>query len=235
MRINARRISGLAVVVCVVGLAAADVPGAPPQNPYRVILSHNAFNLRPIAKMEPMVPPAPPPVPTIKVFLTGIVTFSRPKVFLQLEDPQTKKTEFLPPLAVGERYKTITVLAIDPLNQTVRIKNDNAEDVLDFLNDGLKPKAVATVPPAPVPPPPRTVPVPVPPPPFVPATGTPRTRGSIVTGGETTYTQPNYANGAARRTGAVMTRQQVEARLALERGIRQRNNDPTYKLLPAIH
>ncbi len=230
MRSNALSPTVVALGV-VVGLGM-NVMAEPPQNPYRVILSHNAFHLRPIVKPEPAKPPEPPPVAPARIFLTGIVTLSGPKAFLQVEDPHTKKVEFLPPLAVGERYKTIAVLAIDPLNQTVRIRNENGEDTLDFLNDGVKPKAVAAVPPTPVPPRPRTVPAP--PPPFVSPAATPPPRGAVITGGSVRDVQPNYLNGV-QRTGAAITREQVEARLALEREIRQRENDSTHKLVPAIH
>jgi hypothetical protein len=208
-----------------------DVLGADTKNPYRVILAHNPFNLRPIVVPPPVVPPEPPAPPSPKVFLTGIVTS---KAFLQVEDPQTKKTEFLPPLAAGERYKEITILAVDARNHTVRIRNGHTEDTLDFLNDGVKPKTVVTAPSLPIPTRHRTPLVPVPPrlPLNVLNSAAPK-RGAIVVGGQSTHASPP-ANVVPSRTNPVMTRAQVEARLALERQIRQRNNDPSYKLLPTI-
>lgn len=214
---------------------AAFAPAA--ENPYRVIVRHNPFDLRPILPPEPPRAPEPPPEPAIKVHLTGIVSLAGVKAFLQMENPKTKKTEFLPPLSVGERYKEITVVGIDPRTQTVRIRNGHVEDTLDFLNDGLKPAAVAA---KPVPSPARPVPRPVPPPTrrqgvtqFSTATATPA-RGAIVAGGTSGAVPAPAVPSRVTRTTPIMSRAEVEARIAQERQVRMRNNDPSYRLLPRI-
>ena len=230
MRRNLRYWGG--ILAAAFGMAfGSDVFSAETKNPYRVILAHNPFKLRPAVIPPPVLPPEPPAPPSPRVFLTGIVTS---KAFLQVEDPQTKKTEFLPPLAAGERYKEITILDVDALNHTVRIRNGHVEDTLDFLNDGVKPKTVVTPPPLPIPTRHRTPSVPVPPRlPLNVLNGADPKRGAIVVGGQSPNASP-AATVAPSRNSPVMTRAQVEARMALEREIRQRNNDPSYKLLPTI-
>ena len=116
------------------------------ENPYQVIIDRNPFNLRPIpppavaVAVETNAPPTPPP----EIKLTGITTLSgSPKAFLQVEDKQTKKAAFPPPLAAGDNYNEIMVVSIDVENNTVRIKNGDAETTLDFEKNGVKPAAVA--------------------------------------------------------------------------------------------
>jgi hypothetical protein len=234
-------IGGHVAAACVaIALGAASLATAA-ENPYRVIVRHNAFDLRPIVPPEPPRTPEPPPEPPIKVHLTGIVSLAGVKAFLQTEDPKTKKTEFLPPLAAGERYKGITVLGIDPRTQTVRIRHGDVEDSLDFLNDGLKPAVVAA---RPIPATARPIPRPVPTPTqtrrlgmtqYSSPTATPA-RGAIVAGGTSGAAPAPVPAVPTRvtRTTPIMSRAQVEARIAQERQIRMRNNDPTFRLLPSI-
>jgi hypothetical protein len=135
-------------VIAVAGFsldACADVK----ENPYQVIIDRNPFNLRPIpppvvaVATETNAPPVPPP----EIKLTGITTLSgSPKAFLQVEDKQTKKAAFPPPLAAGDNYNEIVVVSIDVENNTVRIKNGDAETTLDFEKNGVKAAAVAATP-----------------------------------------------------------------------------------------
>jgi hypothetical protein len=134
------------------------------ENPYQVIIERNAFGLK---------PPPPPPVqqtnapvdvpPAMDVKLTGISTLlGPPKVFLQIQNQQTKKFEFPAALEVGEKLGDIEILAVDPEAGTVRIRSGDAETTLDFDKNGVKPNAVAGA----VPPPqgmPGVVPLNVPP------------------------------------------------------------------------
>jgi hypothetical protein len=163
------------------------------ENPYQVIIDRNPFNLRPIpppsvaTAVETNAPP--PPAPEIK--LTGITTLSgAPKVFLQVEDKQTKKPEFPPPLAAGDNFHEITVVSIDVDNNTVRIKNGDAETTLDFEKNGVKAAVAAT--PVPQPGAPRPFPTSVPPAPGLSAAQPASLpgRGAIVSGGMTTPTVP---------------------------------------------
>jgi hypothetical protein len=115
-------------------------------NPYQLIIERNPFGLKP----PPPPPPAPietnaPAAPPPDIKLTGITTLlGTPRVMLQVEDKQTKKPSF-PMLAEGESDMSgaVTVLAIDPDNLKVRIKNGDAETTLDFKTHGVKPGAGA--------------------------------------------------------------------------------------------
>jgi hypothetical protein len=157
-------VTGILGTIIIAGFslgAFADVK----ENPYQVIIDRNPFGLKPV----PPPPEAPkqeaPVTPPPEIKLTGITTLgAAPKAFLQVEDKQTKKAEFPPPLAAGESYKDLTVVSIDVDNNTVRIKNGDAETTLDFEKNGVKATAAA----APVPHPggiplnPGGVPVPQP-------------------------------------------------------------------------
>src|SRR6185503_14838617 len=128
-------ITGVFGTIIVAGFtlgAFADVK----ENPYQVIIDRNPFGLKAIPIPEPPKPPEAPVVPAPEIKLTGITTLGeQPKAFLQVEDKQTKKAEFPPPLAAGENYKDVMVVSIDVENHTVRIKNGDAETTLDFINN----------------------------------------------------------------------------------------------------
>ena len=142
-------ITGIVGTIIVAGFslgAFADVK----ENPYQVIIERNPFGLRPVPVQQAPPPPEVPVTPPPEIKLTGITTLgATPKAFLQVEDKQTKKADFPPPLAAGETYKEITIVSIDVDNSTVRIKNAEGETTLDFEKNGVKPAASA----APVPPP----------------------------------------------------------------------------------
>jgi len=189
-------ITGIVGTIIVAGFslgAFADVK----ENPYQVIIERNPFGLKPV----PPPPEAPkqeaPVTPPPEIKLTGITgppLGASPKAFLQVEDKQTKKAEFLRPLAAGEDDKGITIVSIDVENSTVRIRNAGGETTLDFEKNGVKPAASA----APVPPAaglPLKPGVPVPPPaglgfnPGNPANAAAAAgRTAIVSGGTTTAT-----------------------------------------------
>lgn len=123
-------------------------------NPYQIIIERNPFALKPIP--PPPEPPkkdeTPPPPPPLDIKLTGITTLlGPPRVFLELIDSQTKKTERPLPLSEGDLYNNITILAIDSENGRVRIRNGDAETTLDFEKNGIKPTAVASAAPVPLP------------------------------------------------------------------------------------
>ena len=120
------------------------------ENPYQIIIDRNPFGLRPIPPPPVPVDPTPPPPPPPSVFITGITTLlGKPKVFLELKDPQTQKIERTSGLVEGEIFKAITVVSIDSENNRVQVKNGDAESWLDFEKSGVK--AAAGGAPAPVP------------------------------------------------------------------------------------
>jgi len=219
-------IAGLLNGIALAGLsfgAFADVQ----ENPYRIITTRNAFGLRAILPQEIVRQPEPAVVPLPEIKLTGITTLSgAAKALIQVEDKQTKRTDFPAPLAVGESYQEITVLAIDVENSTVRIKRGDVEATLDFINHGVKPAVSALAS--------STIPIPAAPrvaapPAFATPAGAPPSNRSIVTGGQP-Y-DPNHQRPA--QGPRIMSREEVEERIEFEREIRRRNNDPTHKLLPA--
>lgn len=243
------------------------------ENPYQVIIDRNPFGLKAIPIPEPPKPPEPPVIPPPDVKLTGITTLgAAPKVFLQIEDKQTKgKAEFPPPLAVGETHKDITVLMIDPENNVVRIKNGEVELTLDFEKNGVKPGAGAV---AAVPNPglPAFNPGGVPPAPGMVANPLANSGRGILAGGtgNTTatavpnapavnYAQPNYGSpnvpprpiresglgitaGGGNQTynpqptvptaTPIMSREDAEARLELQRRALEQQGNSGARLLP---
>ncbi len=135
-------------------------------NPYEAIIERNVFSLK----------PPPPPVdtkdankqPPAKVILTGITTIlGYPQALLKTAaapaarapvkagvPPQAPKGDQFYILRQGEREGDIEVLDINPKAETVKIKQDGTEFVLDFEKNGQKPAgAVAGGPPGVIPPP----------------------------------------------------------------------------------
>ena len=110
------------------------------QNPFDVIVARNVFGLRPIPETKSPEPEAPPAPLLPEIRLTGITTLlGKPIVTLQYEDKQAKKTEFPPLLAEGESYRDLKVEHIDLEAQTVAVRVGQTRDILDFVQDGVKP------------------------------------------------------------------------------------------------
>jgi hypothetical protein len=169
----------------------------------------------------------------------------------QVENPQTKRTYFPPPLAAYQSYDQLAVVAIDVTNHTVRVSYAGAERTLDFIHDGVEPA-------------PTKAPMAVPLIPNGLRAGGPESnqaglgftptsvrRTSMVGGGEPLplpTTGKVFSNDRtliaggnqpfdAKLPGIVsemqaMTREQAEERIELEREMRRQRNDPTHILLP---
>ena len=133
-------------------------------NPYQVIVTRNAFALKP---PPPPVDPAaaknePPPSP-VDVVLTGIATLGgNKKALLQITDKSPSKagkTEYPPPLVEGDIQGRVEVVSIDAENNKVVIKIDGNEKTLGFNDkEAAKPAGPAGAPAAPGAPPPATGP-----------------------------------------------------------------------------
>ncbi len=123
------------------------------ENPYQAIIDRNPFGLKPVPIVEPPKPAEVPPPPPLEIKLTGITTLGGPpRALLEFTDPQTKKTDRPSPFVEGDSYKdSITIVAIDAVNNVVRIKNGDAETTLDFNKNGIKPNLAATATPVPHP------------------------------------------------------------------------------------
>ena len=118
-------------------------------NPYQVIVTRNAFALKP---PPPPVDPTknePPPSP-VDVLLTGISTLSgTKKALLQITDKSPSKagkTDFPPPLEEGDVQGRVEVVSIDAVANQVLIKIDGNEKTLSF-EDKDAPKPGAAPPP----------------------------------------------------------------------------------------
>lgn len=142
-------------------LTCADVK----DNPYQVIVTRNAFALKPPPPPAPTTPPEPPPSP-VEVLLTGISTLSgQPKVLLQVTDKgpgKGGKTEYFPPLPEGDKQGRIEVVRIDAEKGLAVIKIDENEKTLTFEKDSPKPSGGAPAPGASAAPTPPGIPVPRP-------------------------------------------------------------------------
>lgn len=143
---NMNRRSTTALIGGAIAVAFAfQVYAETKENPYQVIIDRNPFGLR-----EPPPPPPPPtneppPPPPLDIKLTGISTLLGPaKVFLEFTDPQTKKVDRPSAMLEGEIHKNVTIVAIDPENNRVKIKTPDTERWLDFEKNGIKPTGGAT-------------------------------------------------------------------------------------------
>jgi hypothetical protein len=125
--------------------SAGSLFAAVADHPYQAIIARNPFGLKPIPPPQAAPPPeTPPAAPSRDIKLTGISTLLGPaKVFIEIIDPTTKKTERPSGMLVGEQQFEVEVLAVDVLNSTVKIRNRGQEATLDFVNNGIKPAAAA--------------------------------------------------------------------------------------------
>ncbi|MBI5388252.1 MAG: hypothetical protein HZA90_26605 [Verrucomicrobia bacterium] len=165
-------------------------------NPYQVIVTRNAFALKPPPDPASSKPAEPPPSP-VEVNLTGISTLSGiPKVLLQITDksPGKGKTEFPPPLVAGDQQGRIEVVSIDVAKGAVVIKIDGSEKTLTFEKDAPKPSVAAAPPVMPPNPfaPAGTVPLPgmLPQFPGAAAAANPASSSSVTVGGNTAIASP---------------------------------------------
>lgn len=130
-------------------LACLSASGADADNPYVGIVDRNVFQLRPPVLVPPVTNPQPPAVVS-KLTLTGITTiFGKPLALLTTQPtgkPQDAGKREHYSLRVGQRMDGIEVLSIDAKKGVVRVKNNGAEETLDFINNGAKLVAAAAPP-----------------------------------------------------------------------------------------
>lgn len=205
-------------------------------NPYHAIVARNVFGLH-----DPPPPPSPTNdlPPSVKVTLTGISTFlGRENAFLEWPDapvsgqPAGKKTYAM--LVEGQKQDMVEVVKIDVKAGTVKIKNNNIPETLDFK--------LAKLPPASFPPP-TALGGGIPP---VPTGINPSLGGSTTTaignnGGKTLPSRqlrlPNTAQSAAvgtttAQTAAQPTKSLEQQILELEIEAELNKNNPKYPPVP---
>lgn len=144
-------LGGLAAGFLVPVVPAEDA--APSDNPYRGITRRNAFGLR-----EPAPPPVPPPVapPTppvdkVDVKLAGVSQIGPLRYAHLMLPDKDRPGQFLYPTLTDNpahgntRNSSIEVIEIDPLGETVRIRNAGNEMTLTFAEHGIKGAPAAPV------------------------------------------------------------------------------------------
>jgi hypothetical protein len=157
--------------LCLALFSGTNVLALSHGNPSQQIATRNVFGLRPAPTPRSPVPPITPEPLLPEIRITGITTLlGTPRALFQYEDKETKRVEFPPLLAEGERYKAMTVLGIDVATSRVRIQKAGTETTLDFIHDGVKPVTLAS---------PAVAPTVSPPPPRLPATPA----GRVIIGG----------------------------------------------------
>jgi len=140
-----KKLRGMAGAIALAGLSL-NALGGTASNPYDVITLRNVFGLRPIPVVQPQPEPTVPAAPRPEIKITGITDLlGVPRALFQYEDKEAKRVEFPPLLSEGQSYKELTVVSIDAENNRVRVRNGDAEMVLDFINNGVKPPATASV------------------------------------------------------------------------------------------
>jgi hypothetical protein len=137
-------------------------------NPYEMIVTRNAFALKPTP--PDTGPPPPPPPPAVEVLLTGISTLGgAKKVLLQITDKTPgKKAEFPPPLVEGDIQGRVEIVSIDPDKGLVVVKIDGTEKPLTFEKDAPRTSGVPSSIPPPIPGPRVAGTMPLSPPPLPP-------------------------------------------------------------------
>jgi hypothetical protein len=137
-------------LLCGFALASSHTQAGPRENPYSAIVARNPFGLReiPIPPHEPAKEIVTLPEKEIKI--TGLTTLlDRPVAMLELFDPKTKNTERPPLLHEGDPFGDgFTLVAIDPISESVRVRHHGMETTLDFVANGIKPTNPVTRPPA---------------------------------------------------------------------------------------
>lgn len=133
---GAKRLVALALLGGVLPTILADESPVTNESPYRVIITRNAFDIKPPEPPPVIAPPAPPPPPPSNVFITGMIDVGGTKqVFFAVNRPG-KQTEYLT-LEEGDTDNEITVLSIDSKTESVKIRNGGNESTLTFKENSL--------------------------------------------------------------------------------------------------
>src|SRR5947207_6431814 len=119
-----------ALVASVPSVCQADTQ----PNPYLSVVDRNPFGLKPVPQPAPETPPQPV-VPLAKVVLTGITSvYGPPRAFVEITEQEPGKTPNIrkPIMREGDREGTIELIAIDVVNNSIRIKNGAIETNVVF-------------------------------------------------------------------------------------------------------
>jgi hypothetical protein len=109
-------------------------------NPYNGIVDRNVFSLKPKLIQEEL--PKEQPKPPVKLTLTGITTIlGNKRVLLSAQIParppeQAKTENYM--LTEGQRDGGVEVISIDEKGGKVVVNNNGITETLDFVNNGAK-------------------------------------------------------------------------------------------------
>ncbi len=133
--------ASLAMLAGVAHAAVTDVT----ESPYKVILTRNAFSLKPPPPPPPIVEADPGPPPNVK--LTGIISLTLPKKAMFKLEPAKGEPIYLT-VNEGEHSDgaLLKVLEIDEQLGTVKITMNGATHLLDFEKNGIKNAAAPLAP-----------------------------------------------------------------------------------------
>ena len=130
-------------LVLLAGGVHAVVPEIKDQ-PYKVILTRNAFGLKP--PPEVVIPPVEPVGPPPNIKLTGIIAITSPKKAMFVLQPVGKAAANYLTINEGQEMDGLTVLEINERDGSVKIAMNGATSTLDFENNGIKTPFVAAPP-----------------------------------------------------------------------------------------
>ncbi len=128
------------------GVVQAAVPEIKDQ-PYKVILTRNAFGLKPPPPevVAPKIEEGPPP----NIKLTGIIAITSPKKAMFMVQPVGKTAASYLTINEGQEDEGLKVLEIDETLGSVKIAMNGATSTLDFEKNGIKNSTAPAPPPNP--------------------------------------------------------------------------------------
>lgn len=137
-----RVVVSLSVAATLAGVWSVAAVG---DNPYKDIITRNAFNLKPPEQPKPPEPPVEEKGPS-NIVMTGVTSIGGKKqVFLTVTIPGEKDPKYLR-LGENERDGAIEIVSIDPKTSRVRIKNSGVSSVISFETHGAKQMMAAAAP-----------------------------------------------------------------------------------------
>ncbi len=140
------RTASLALLAGVAHGAVPEIKEQPIKDPpYSVILTRNAFGLKPPPSVIVETNEVGPP-PNVK--LTAVIAITSPKKAMFVVTPAGKANPIYLTVNEGEfsEDSLLKVLEIDEKNGSVKIVMNDKTSTLDFVNNGIKNAAVAMVP-----------------------------------------------------------------------------------------
>lgn len=131
------------------GLSLHAIPSQELKTKYEPIIQRNPFGLKPILVTPPqVVTNVTPPAAKTEIYLVGITSVGHPTIpkraYLVFKEQSGKKATNYGTFKEGHKQFGVEVLAINEKDRTVKIKSDDAGDVLlSFKTHGITNAVVA--------------------------------------------------------------------------------------------